>query len=275
MVDTTSDSLENEEKFHDNWASSVDVSQIQVIASNEVCTAPEMRFITSKLHLFEGKNILDVGCGLGEASVYFALKGAKVTSTDLSDGMLRATTALAKLNGVQVTPHRSSAESFDLGDTVFDCVYVGNLFHHVEIEPTLRRIKKHMRSDSILVSWDPLAYNPLINVYRKIAKDTRTPDEHPLTLNDIRLFRKHFEEVEVRCFWLSTLIIFLIMFVAQRRNPNKERFWKKVVEEGERWKWLYNPLEKLDRFLLSAFPILGYLAWNIVVFAKNPKKSEI
>jgi len=262
--------IQNEREFHDAWADSEDVEKIDVRAANEVCTAPEMRYITQRLGDIRGKRLLDVGCGLGEASVYFALLGAEVTSSDLSQGMLDATSRLAQANGVSVTQHIASAEDMQLpADAKFDIIYAGNLLHHVDIEETITRIKLHLAAGGMFVTWDPLAYNPAINVYRSMATDVRTPDEHPLKWSDIKLFHKHFEAVEARYFWLTTLIIFVIMALAQRRNPNKERFWKVVVQEGRKWSWLYLPLERLDRLLLKVFPPLRLLCWNVVVVAYN------
>lgn len=258
-----------ERDFHDAWAESEDVEKINVRASNEVCTAPEMRYITKRLGNIKGKRLLDVGCGLGEASVYFALLGADVTASDLSQGMLNATSRLAKANNVSIKTHIASAENLQLPpDVTFDIIYAGNLLHHVDIEETIIRIKPHLVIGGIFVSWDPLAYNPAINVYRSLATDVRTPDEHPLKLSDILLFRKHFKTVETRYFWLTTLIIFVIMALAQRRNPNKERFWKVVVHEGDKWNWLYQPLERLDSLLLRLFSPLRLLCWNVVVICK-------
>jgi len=271
--DITQSSLRVEEEFHDQWADSVDYRVIDVQQVNEVCTAPEMRYISQRLMPIEGRTLLDVGCGLGEASVYFAKKGAKVTATDLSEGMLRVASALANHNNTTIETHKSSAESFDLGLRIYDYIYVGNLFHHVDIESTLNRLKKHMGSESKLISWDPLAYNPVINIYRFIATKTRTPDEHPITRDDLKLFKEHFNKVEVKFFWLTTLVIFVLMFVVQRRNPNQERFWKKVLDEGDDWKWLYSPLEKIDQVLLKLFPALGYLCWNVVIEAQGVKED--
>jgi hypothetical protein len=101
-----------------------------------------------------------------------------------------------------------------------------------------------------------------------MATDVRTPDEHPLKWADIKLFHKHFDKVETKYFWLTTLVIFVILALAQRRNPNKERFWKVVVEEGNRWAWLYRPLELLDRLLLGMLPPFRLLCWNVVIIAK-------
>tara|TARA_B100000989_G_scaffold96271_2_gene70085 strand:- start:2812 stop:3987 length:1176 start_codon:yes stop_codon:yes gene_type:complete len=261
--------LNVERKFHDDWARSEDIEKIDVIAMNTVCTAPEMRFITSELGNIEGKTLLDVGCGLGEASVYFALLGAKVTSCDLSQGMLDATAKLATMNKVKVEKHLASAEDMRLGNETFDIIYAGNLLHHVDIEETLKRIKPHLADNGTLVTWDPLHYNPAINVYRAIATDVRTPDEHPLKWKDIKTFKKIFPNVRTNFFWFTTLIIFVLMMVAQRKNPNKERYWKVVIEESEKWSWLYKPLEFLDKIILKVFPPFKLLCWNIVVISRN------
>jgi len=262
-----------ERDFHDAWAESENLDSIDVIVSNEACTAPEMRFITARLGSLAGKKLLDVGCGLGEASIYFALKGADVTSSDLSQGMLDATTRLASSNGVTIKPHLSAAEDLKLpSDALFDVIYMGNLLHHVDIDETLARVKNHLSPAGVLVTWDPLAYNPAINIYRNMAMDVRTDDEHPLRWSDIKIFNKHFSTVERKYFWFTTLIIFVLMYVVQKKNPNKERFWKVVVQEGAKWRWLYAPLEILDKFLLGLIPPLNLLCWNIVLVAKNPRK---
>jgi SAM-dependent methyltransferase len=267
--------IKNEREFHDAWADSEDVEKIDVRASNEVCTAPEMRYINLRLGNIKGKRLLDVGCGLGEASVYFAMQGADVTSSDLSQGMLDATTRLALANGVSVKQHLASAEDMHLlPDAKFDVIYAGNLLHHVNIEETITRVIPHLARGGVFVSWDPLAYNPAINVYRSMATDVRTPDEHPLKWQDIQLFRKRFDKVETKYFWLSTLIIFVIMALAQRRNPNAERFWKVIVQEGNKWAWLYRPLEKLDNLLLALLPPLRLLCWNVVLVCQLPRKIE-
>jgi 2-polyprenyl-3-methyl-5-hydroxy-6-metoxy-1,4-benzoquinol methylase len=260
-----------EEIFHDEWAASVDVTKINVRQMNEACTAPEMRHIRHALGNLKGRTLLDVGCGLGEAAVYFALLGADVTAIDISPGMCHTAGRLAAANGVTIKTHVSAAEDLGLGAGVkFDVIYTGNTLHHVDLAATLPRLLRHLQPNGIFVSWDPVAYNPVINIYRRRAMQVRTEDEHPLRLADIRAVRAHFHESHTAWFWLSTLLIFCVMAVVQRRDPNQERYWKKVVEEADRWAWLYRPLELLDKVLLL-LPFFRPLCWNVVIVGRGPK----
>lgn len=271
----TENSIHNrEEEFHDKWALSEDLENIDIIRRNETCTSPEIRYIVKCLGNLNNKKLLDIGCGLGEASVYFALKGAHVTALDISAEMLNAASRLAAKNNVTLETHKATAESLDLekGDK-FDIVYVGNLFHHVDIDATLKKISAHVKDNGVMVSWDPLAYNPVINIYRKIAVDVRTEDEHPLKKTDLKKFSNYFSDVEKKWFWLTTLSIFVFMFLFKRINPNTERYWKKVVDDGDKWKYIYKPLEIIDRLLFMLFPFLGLLAWNVVIIARRPVRQ--
>jgi 2-polyprenyl-3-methyl-5-hydroxy-6-metoxy-1,4-benzoquinol methylase len=264
----------DEESLSDDWAQQVQVGDIDVFKMNESCTAPEMRYITSLVSL-KGKSLLDIGCGLGEASVYFALKGARVTVMDISVFMIDTALALARVNHVTIKTQQSSIEHFKLPKhELFDIIYVGNLFHHVDIDKALERIKTYLKPNGILVSWEPVDYNPIINIYRKIATQVRSKDERPIRIKDLDTFKKKFRHVETKWFWLTTLVIFIIMAVVQRRDPNKERYWKAVVKEGDQWSWLYTPLEALDKGLLAVFPFLRYLCWNVVIIASSPKQKR-
>jgi 2-polyprenyl-3-methyl-5-hydroxy-6-metoxy-1,4-benzoquinol methylase len=260
-----------EEVFHDGWAASVDVTKINVRQMNEACTAPEMRYIRRTLGELSGRTLLDVGCGIGEAAVYFALLGAEVTATDISPGMCDAARRLAEHNGVKLKTHVSASEDLGFGAEVkFDVIYTGNTLHHVDITATMPLLLRHLKPGGVFVSWDPLAYNPAINVYRRLSAEVHTVDEHPLRLADIRTVRACFQASTTRYFWLSTLLIFIIMAVVQRRNVKQERFWKTIIEEADAWAWLYRPLERLDAVLLL-LPFLRPLCWNVVIVGRGPK----
>jgi SAM-dependent methyltransferase len=185
--------------------------------------------------------------------------------------MCAATRRLADAQGVSVETHISAAEDLRLGTRQFDIIYIGNTLHHVDIATTMDQLIPHLRAGGTFVSWDPVAYNPIINVYRRIAMKVRTPDEHPLRLRDIRAVTARFATSELRWFWLTTLVIFLAMVFVQFRNPNRVRLWKQVIDDADRWRWLYQPLERLDTALLRLMPWLGPLCWNVVIVARSPR----
>lgn len=261
-----------EKEFHDVWALSTNVEDVDVIKINEAVTSPELRYIFNYLGDIRGKKVFDLGCGLGEASVYFAIRGADVTASDLSPEMVNFTEKLAHKYNCNITKHIASAESLQLKpEQQFDIIYAGNVLHHIDIDKTLSQLKLHLKKDGVFVSWDPVAYNPLINIYRLIATEVRTEDEHPIRIQDLKKINSHFSNIKTKWFWLSALLIFVLMVLAQFRSPNKERFWKSVVYEEKKWAWLFKPLNFIDQGILKVFPFLGWLCWNVVIIAKNDK----
>ena len=59
------------------------------------------------------------------------------------------------------------------------------------------------------------------------------------------------------------------MFIIQRKNPNKVRYWKDIIKEHKSWEKIYYPLEAVDNFLIKLFPFLKYLTWNVAMISKN------
>jgi ubiquinone/menaquinone biosynthesis C-methylase UbiE len=260
-----SSTTDRERDFHNAWASSTPIEQRRVVQAFESSTAPENRFILQRMGELSGKKVLDVGCGLGESSVYFALKKAEVSALDLSPKMVETTVQLGKEFGVTINGIVGSAERLDVESDFFDFVYLGNIIHHVENRENLfREIRRVLKPGGTFFSWDPLTYNPLINIYRAIATETRTPDERPLSRRDLSLVKRHFSRVSFRTFWLTSLTLFLKYACIDRVDPNKERYWKKILDEPEdRLSW-FRLLQRLDRYFLG-IPGLRWLAWNIVI----------
>src|ERR1017187_5123279 len=83
-----------EADFHDEWARSIPLEHIAVREAFESPAAMENRFILGKRGPLKGLKLLDVGAGLGESSVYFAMQGAEVTATDLSPAMVECAVRL-------------------------------------------------------------------------------------------------------------------------------------------------------------------------------------
>lgn len=264
-----SEILQKEEVFHDEWANSVNVDEVMVDEFFEACTSPENRFIMKSLGDVRGKKIIELGCGLGEAAVYFAKKGAEVVATDISSGMCELVKKVAQKHGVTLSTAQAYADKMPFPDETFDIVYAANLLHHVDIEKAIIEAKRVLKPGGKFVSWDPLAHNPAINVYRRMAMGVRTEDEHPIKMSQLALFSKHFREVKFETFWFTTLFIFLKFYFIDRINPNKERYWKKILVDHKKLEKLYNRLEKIDKVILKTLPFLKRYCWNIVIVASK------
>lgn len=260
--------LDEERRFHDQWASRIDLTTIDVLTAFEGSTAPENRFILARLGDLRNKEILDLGCGAGESSVYFALKGARCVASDYSPGMLQAARRLAEKYKVRIVTTRLDAMCIDFPADTFDIVYAANLLHHVNTEKALVEIHRVLKPGGIACSWDPLRHNPVINVYRRIAKRVRTRDEHPLDIRVVYMVRKIFSRVTYETFWFASLWIFLRFYFLERVDPNKERYWKKILQDEKRLRQTYLRLEKWDS-LIKRIPCLRRFGWNIAIVAEK------
>jgi 2-polyprenyl-3-methyl-5-hydroxy-6-metoxy-1,4-benzoquinol methylase len=260
---------QREAAFHDRWASSTRIEDVLVGECFEAPTAMENRFIVSRMGSLEGKRLLDIGAGLGESSVYFALKGARVTTVDVSAGMVETALALGKRFGVDLEGVVAGAEDLKVSPGSYDLVYIANTIHHVQDRPLLfEQMRRALRPGGMFFSYDPLAYNPAINVYRRMATQVRTPDESPLTSADLKLARKYFRNVGHREFWISSLLLFAKYYLKDRVHPNEDRYWKRILRETEGALWWWKPLRATD-MLLTRLPLVRWLAWNIVMWGEK------
>lgn len=270
----TDNLLHKEELFHDTWANSINIDEVMVDESFEACTSPENKIILLKLGDIRGKKLLDLGCGAGEAAVYFAKKGADVTASDVSNGMLNVVKKVAERHKVNLQTKQSYSHKIDFSDETFDIVYAANLLHHVDIEDTVKDVHRVLKKGGIFVSWDPLALNPLINAYRRIAISVRTEYEHPIKMSELKIFKKYFSHVEIDATWFFTLWIFLKFYLFDRINPNEVRYWKEILIKHKKLEKIYNKLEKLDKFFFKLFPFMKRFCWNIIIFSyKEENKS--
>jgi len=255
--------------FADEWVSEIKPETIDVRAAFESITAPENRFVLKTLGSLQGKRVLDLGVGVGESSVYFALQGADVTALDISPRSIEFQHKLAERYGVTINAVIDTAESFSNSLNNFDIIYMANLVHHVvDRDKLFERVRDALIPGGQFVSWDPLVYNPILNVYRTMATRVRTVDEVPLSFRDIKTARKYFPNVQHREFWIFSLALFLKYYFLDNIHPNKDRYWKRILRESEDQLWWFKPLQSIDS-ILTRVPQLKKFSWNIVMWGSN------
>ena len=260
---------DREAAFHDAWASDMELNEILVRESFEAPTAMENQFILQCMGDLKGKKLLDIGSGLGESSVYFALQGAEVTAVDVSPRMVNTALELGLRFGVKLQGIVSGAEILEVSPASYDLIYIANTIHHVQDRAALfAQMQRALKPGGRFFSYDPLAYNPAINLYRRMASAVRTPDESPLSRADLDSVRKYFRHVGHREFWVSSLLLFAKYYLVDRVHPNEDRYWKRILRETPlslRW-WM--PLRTLDKFL-TRIPLVRWMAWNIVMWGEK------
>ncbi len=198
-----------------------------------------------------GKKILEIGCGPGYKSFQLAQCESKVTGIDLSDVAVKMARQIAKKKGIQEIEFRvMNAEKLDFKNEVFDTICGSGILHHLNLNKAYPEIARTLKNTGKAVFIEPLGYNPMINLFRKLTPGLRTKDEHPLKIGDIKLAKKYFGEVEVHHFHFLTFLS--VPFSNFPWFPN-----------------LLKTLSGFDRILFRFFPALKKYSWIVVtVFSK-------
>lgn len=259
-----------EEKFHDKWAVSTKLSEIKV-SENFSLAAQENRYAKKVLGPIKNKKILDLGCGYGETAVYWALGGADVQAIDISSKMISLAKKIAQKNGVSNNCHfkQMVAEKLDYPDNYFDFVFGNGVLHHVDLKKSIKEVVRVLKKGGKAIFVEPLAYNPVIDIYRQIADEVRTPDEKPLKFKHIEEMGRSFNKVSHKEYQLCTLLIFGWFFLVSRVNPNSERYWKKILRVKGTQKTVLKFLIGLDSLVLKFIHPLRYLCWNTVIILEK------
>lgn len=259
-----------EQRLHDLWAKDLYLSSDLDVADHFSLAAQENRFAAQEFGELTNKSLLDLGSGAGETAVGWALRGAYVTAVDISPKLTTIGRKLARKSGVSrrcrffVQP----AEKLNFKDSSFDFVFGSSVLHHVDINQAAKEVHRVLKPDGKAIFIDPLIWNPAIAVYRLLAKEVRTPTEKPLKFSDFKPFSQIFTHVWHREFELSTLLVF-VWFYLKGVDPNRERYWKRILTIKGRGKKALKILISLDKWLLKFFPVLSYLCWNTVLVVEK------
>lgn len=269
--------LNNEIQFSDQWAKETHLSDEEIDAYALSQLSMEVDFLLSELVPLKGKRILDVGCGLGENTILLARLGADVTAMDISPQMLDNVAHIAKRYNVSCKTSLQDGKKLDFAPESFDVVLCANVFHHIENkEFFLENVHQILKKGGIAVFWDPLKYNPLINIYRKMATKNRTENEKPVGISELKMISRYFTIEKKRFFWLTMQSIFLKFFFFDKVHPNQDKYYKRIYHVEYKKTW-WHPFKVLDS-IFCALPLLRWLSWNIVVIARKspslPKSGQ-
>ena len=117
-----------------------------------------------------GKRVLELGCGGGQCSVAFALRGARVTGIDFADGQLAFARTLAAENGVEAEFLRQDVKDLSpFADASLDIVFSAfNLMYLDDRPQVFREVRRVLKPGGIF------AFSLDHPLFRKVDLDTLT-----------------------------------------------------------------------------------------------------
>lgn len=206
----------------------------------------------------QGKTVLDFGCGAGHTSrVYAELGASRVEGFDISGERISVAQRNAKRDHMddRVFFRRLAAEDIDYRDNSFDIIIGKAILHHTDLEKTSKQLARVLRPGGAAYFLEPLAHNPILNLFRWLTPWRRTPTEKPLTLRDLDVFRRDFESVEYRGFYLFGLLANALLLVT-----GSTRLFKRSMITLLRW----------EQPILTRYPWLQKYCWTaLLVFRKD------
>ena len=215
MLDHKTDLQErfaSEKAFHDAKYAGEDLYPLHYKVNPTLHVYRRMRTLMGDI---SGKYLLEYGCGEGWTTCDLAHSGATIEAFDISEqGVANTKVALAKANlSERCTVRQMAAEQLDYAAESFDLAVGFAILHHLDIRKALAELYRVLKPGGHAIFAEPLGTNPIINLYRRMTPQYRTPDEAPLVLREFRLQAKDFRGFEHHECYLTALASLALLYV--------------------------------------------------------------
>lgn len=199
-----------------------------------------------------GKRVLEYGCGSGWITRDLARMGAEVFAFDISSQAIENTKRTLASEGLldRCSLAVMPAESLTYEPDFFDIAVGFAIIHHLDLPKALAQLHRVLKAGGVGHFAEPLATNPLIQLYRRMTPQFRTPDEQPLELERLPSLLSAFGSFEHREYYLTALGAVALTYL-----PGGVRLFPHVSA----------PLHRVDRALLRTLPGLGKWAWYTIL----------
>jgi len=150
---------------------------------------------------YQGKSLLEVGCGAGIDLVRFARAGAVVTGIDLSTTAIELARKNIEQNGLKADLWVMNGESMQFPDNSFDVVYAhGVLQYTADVEKMVAEIHRVVKPGGEVVV---MVYNrnSWLNLMRRVTKVSLEHEDAPVlkkySISELKQFLKPFKNYRI------------------------------------------------------------------------------
>ena len=198
----------------------------------------------------QSKDVLDYGCGIGNvAEKVINFKPKKLVAIDVSGEAIKKAKSETKSEENKIDYRVENCENSNLTSDAFDIIYGSGILHHLNLNKSLKELSRILKKGGIILFAEPMATNPIINIYRKFTPKARSADEHPLVFQDIKLIESMFKNVEAKYYGFLTLIFFPFY-----KSPENSK--------------LFRLISGIDSMILKT-KYLRFLAWSVLIKAEK------
>jgi ubiquinone/menaquinone biosynthesis C-methylase UbiE len=244
-----------ERRFHDRKAMSDHTSDRRDFYSAGGLDLVWSSFLTATGDL-QGKSVLEVGCGEGWSTLEYARRGAVVYPFDISPESVRNLMRAVNTTGMskQISSAVMAAEYLGYPDDTFDFVLGVAILHHTDLPYVAREVGRVLKPGGRALFIEPLAHNWLLQVFRWLTPQRRTPTEQPMTVTQITSFGQSFRSATFRGYHLLSILPQGLLWAT-----------------GNQWlfRWSLRITETVDHWLLKACPLLQRYCWAAIIEVKK------
>lgn len=205
-----------------------------------------------ELEKWNGKHVLEIGCGIGTDAYMFANTGAIYTGIELSDKTLEISRKRFELYGLNGDFFNLNAEDMSqFNDNTFDLVYSFGVIHHtVSPELIIKEVKRVLKPNGTFKlmlyasnSWKKIMIDNELDQYEA---QSNTPIAYTYTHDEVNELLKDFNDIHI----MQTHIF-----------PYKIPEYKKNMFVKEEW------FEHMPTKMFNA--IKNRLGWHLCVTCKK------
>lgn len=186
------------ERERDFWGHHV-ASAAEVLAEVEAGPDPNTKAMLDAVEPLAGKRVLDFACGTGATTAWLALRGAHATGLDITAECVDVAREVSASLGVKAEFVTSALDEF-LPQDPFDAIVGRYALHHVDIRIIAPLLARLLAPGGTSAFVETMATNPVLRFARKWLTGRfgvpryGTPDEHPLTVDDVAELARHLGE---------------------------------------------------------------------------------